>query len=200
MSVELSDDEYVAGDSERPEATPKVRFKSERIGHPYWQQLTGNERVAVFRWLKHGDARCLLQALALNPASMGLRAYVAEGLSGGPQTGWRLRLAARGPSGGAPLKCDRIALAALRDALAVGDGDVSMLAAQLTGKMTGERAKRGPVNDPMQTAMVGLAYYAARGNMDAEKARSAVRRLYGRSLGDDNIQRLITQFNNAGSK
>lgn len=199
MSIDLSDDD-VAGDPERSETTVMLRLKSEEAGPREWQALTGNERVAVVRWLKGGDVSGLFRALALNPSSMGLRAYVAEGLSGGPQTGWRMRLAARGPSGGAPLKRDRIALAALHDALAVGDGDVSMLAAQLAEKMTGERTKRGPVSDPMQAAMVGLAYYAARGDMDAEKARGAVHRLYGRSLGDDNIQRLITQFNKAGSK
>lgn len=200
MSDGLPDDEYIAGDPGRSETAPKVLFKSESIGHPYWRALTGNERIVVMRWLKHGDASRLILTLAHNPSSMGLRAYVAEGLAGGPQTGWRMRLAARGPSGGAPLKCDRVALVALRDALAVGGGDVSMLAAQLAGGMTGERARRGPVSDPMQAAMVGIAYYAARGDMDAEKARGAVHRLYGLSLGDDNIQRLITQFNKAGSK
>ncbi len=198
MSVDQpDDDEYVTSDPERPETTPQVRLKSEQAGPRYWQVLTGNERVAVVRWLQRGDAVRLLRALALNPTSPVLRGFAVEALTGGASTGWRMRLAAQGATGGAPKKADRGALAALRDTLASG-GDVSMLAARLSGRMTGSRARRGPVSDPMQAAMIGLAYYAARGGMDAEKARANVHRLYGRSLGDKNIQRLISAFNRAG--
>jgi hypothetical protein len=200
MSVDQSDDdEYVAGDPERTVTAPTVRLKFGSPRPQYWQALTGNERIAVVRWLKRGDAGFLLRALALNTSSLGLRAFVAEALAGGPNTGWRMRLAAQGAAGGSPRKIDRETVAALRGALADG-GSVSRLAARLAGRMKGERARRGPVSDPMQVAMVGLAYYAARGVMvDAESARRAVHRFYGLNLGDKNIQRLIAAFNKSGT-
>lgn len=200
MNVSLdqpADDEYVAGDPERSESAPRVRLKSEQVGPRFWQSLTANERIAVVRWLQCGDATRLLRTLALNSSSSGLRCFVAEALAGGPETGWQMQPAAQGSAGGAPKKIDREAVAALRSALMGGD-DVSVLAARLAGRMTGKRARRGRVSDPMQAAMVGLAYYVLRGNMDAEKAKGSVDRFYGRSLGDKNIQRLITAFNNAG--
>ncbi len=199
MSVDQSDDdEYVAGDPERIVTAPVVRLTFKSAGPQHWQALSGNERIAVVRWLKRGDAACLLRALTLNPSSPGLRAFVAEALAGGPNTGWRMRLAAQGVAGGSPRKIDRETVAALRGALMEGDS-VSKLAARLAGRMRGERARRGPISDPMQVAMVGLAYYAARTGMDAEGARGAVHQFYGLNLGDKNIQRLITVFNKPGT-
>lgn len=199
MSDGLPDDEYVAGDPERLETVPKVQFKSERAGPPYWRALTGNERISIVRWLRRGDAGYLLRALALNPISPGLRGFVAEGLAGGPQTGWRLRLAARGSDRSASIKHDREAVTVLRTALAVGDADVSMLAAQLASRMNGERARRGRFTSPARAAVVGLDYELAFYSLKSSKlALYSVACLYGQS--EKNIERLLTAFRREGGE
>lgn len=154
-------DEYVAGDPERPSPRTTCRIVYAPLEHPFWRDLCAQERIAVVRWLKRGDAYGLLTALATNPSSSGLRSFVAEGLAGGPETGWNLRIASPA-TGGAPRKADKARLAALHTAVAGDGGDVAALARMLASIARGKRSRRGRFNDPMQIAMVGLAVAARR--------------------------------------
>lgn len=191
------EDGYIEGDSESPQYEGRggrIR-NAEALGPLYWRALSGPERVAVIRWLQRGEASALLNALARNASSPGLRGAVLEALAGGPESGWKLKIASP-KTGGAPRRADKEKLSALRAALADDDGDVGALALQLAGIVIGQRSRRGGVIDPMQAAMVGLHYevlYERRGW--SQRALHQTARFYGYS--EENIERLITKFRGA---
>jgi hypothetical protein len=189
--------EYIAGDPERVICAAPVRPRSETTpGHPFWRALSVPERIAVVRWLQRGDARGLLNALSNNPLSHGLRCFVLEGLAGGSETGWKLRIASPA-TGGAPKKADKAKLSELQMALAGYGGDVATLARALAVKTIGQRARRGRINNPMQAALVGLDLALAYERLASSKqAIYEVADLYGDS--EKNIGRLNTEFRKAG--
>ena len=190
---EDEESEYVAGDADRlPRDARTTRLQFERPEHPLWHALSVSERIAVVRWLQRGDAHSLLRALAGNPVSPLLRCAVAEGLIGGPETGWQLRIASRA-AGGAPTKADKATLAALQTALAGYGGEIAETANRLAEIATGERARRGRRNHPTQAALVGIDLAMAYHRLGCWKqALYEVACFYGDS--EKNIERLNTKF------
>lgn len=198
--------EYIAGDPERSICEAPLRLLSERPEHPFWRALTAEERIAVVRWLQCGEARGLLNALASNPSSPGLRSFVAEALAGGPETGWKLRIASHA-TGGRPTNADKAKLSALQAAVAGDGGDVATSAATLAGSAIGARSRKGGVYDPMHVANMGMVVELFRmsgknyedATMDAA-LDLAVKKPRG---GDDpknlkNVRRLYDEFLGAG--